>query len=114
MLGDGKRKFTGFIDLRSGLDIPQRRGSQYQMWVRAVSDRFMSEDEERRFLTWLKESDLTWLAMERIIERRYMDAQQGKVHNEILSMTEALIYSQGYKDALIDIHSTIPRPHGEE
>ncbi len=102
-----------FVDWDEGLDWEKAKpGAISSEWVSDAS--FFSTDyPKKKFIDHLSRQKLLFRVLRRILERKYRSIQNRAYAIDNPNLKDNLLFYEGYKQALKDIHKILPRPEGE-
>jgi len=109
------QRFKQFINWDKGLDwVDSKPGTVSTEWTRDEAH-FAGDYKKPDFVEYLMNQAMLWRVFRRILERKYTEVHNRQYNfKENANVKESMLYHEGYKQALQDIHKLIPRPRGKE
>lgn len=103
-----------FVDWDKGLDWEDSEpGKISSSWVKDTS--FFSKDyPKEEFVDYLHRQPMLFRVFRRILESKYTTVSNRQYDfKSNANVKESMLYDEGYKAALRDIHKILPRPKGD-
>ena len=102
-----------FVNWDAGLDWEKAKPGAISVEFTKDDSFFSDEYTKEQFVDYLQNQRLLWRVLRRIIERKYVAVNNRQFSVDNTNLKDNLLYHEGYKQALRDIHKLIPRPRGE-